>query len=272
MVERHTLWIGRRHDHASASRPKHRVGPKSKCHHRQPTDQRQQSTRIILGSDNRNRHRGDSPHRDGADNKRFAMLAAAIVSRALGAAGYADSIATLPSALPKTGGPSITHVYRQSNTTLVITVAHDGGNDLKVPLLAASGKGFAVMDGGTPGNDGPIVLAMSCQTARCDTPAGGAGDAPAERVRRMPIVLPIRPGINRPRQCGHRQFFPDADAGRMGPRQQSRHKLGPRLPAVGHILRHTPFQHAHLKQATDFPFRPARLGWCPATKSKGNVE
>ena len=106
---------------------------------------------------------GDSAHRDSADNQRFAMLAAPIVARALGAGGYADSIATLPSALPKVGGPSVTHVYMQSSTILVITVVHDGGDDLKVPLQAASGKGFAVMDGGTPGNDGPIVSAISCQ-------------------------------------------------------------------------------------------------------------
>ncbi len=106
---------------------------------------------------------GDSAHRDSADNQRFAMLAAPIVARALMAGGYADSIAALPSALPKVGGPSITHVYRQSSTILVITVVHDGGNDLKVPLQAASGRGFAVMDGGTPGNDGPIVSAVSCQ-------------------------------------------------------------------------------------------------------------
>ncbi len=106
---------------------------------------------------------GDSAHRDSADNKRFAMLAAPVVAHALGAAGYADSITTLPAVLPRAGGPSITHVYRQSSTILIVTVVHDGGNDLKVPLLAVSGKGFAVMDGGTPGNDGPIVSAISCQ-------------------------------------------------------------------------------------------------------------
>jgi hypothetical protein len=106
---------------------------------------------------------GDSAHRDSADNLRFAMLAAPVVARALIAGGYADSISTLPAALPKAGGPCIGHVYRQSGSTLIVTIIHDSGNDLKVLLQAVTGTGFAVMDGGTPGNDGAIVSAISCQ-------------------------------------------------------------------------------------------------------------
>jgi hypothetical protein len=106
---------------------------------------------------------GDLAHRDSADNQRFAMLAAPVVARTLIAAGYTDSITTIPSALPKVGGPSIAHVYMQSTTALIITIVHDVGNDLIVPLQAATGIGFAVMDGGAPGNDGTIVSAISCQ-------------------------------------------------------------------------------------------------------------
>jgi hypothetical protein len=91
------------------------------------------------------------------------MLASPIVGQALMAGGYADSITVLPDTMPKIGGPTISHVYRQSSTTLVVTVIHDAGNDLKVPLQATAGAGFAVMDGGTPGNDGTIVSAISCQ-------------------------------------------------------------------------------------------------------------
>jgi hypothetical protein len=106
---------------------------------------------------------GDTAHRDSADNVRFAMLASPIVARALVAGGYIDSITSIPASLPNVGGPSITHVYRQSSTALIVTVVHDGGNDLKVPLQAVSGIGFAVMDGGAPGNAGTIVPAISCQ-------------------------------------------------------------------------------------------------------------
>ncbi len=106
---------------------------------------------------------GDSAHRDIADNQRFAMLAAPVVARTLLAGNYGDSISAIPDAVPKVGGPFITHVYRQSSTILIVTVVHDGGNDLRVPLQAAAGLGFAVMDGGTPGSDGPIVSAITCQ-------------------------------------------------------------------------------------------------------------
>jgi hypothetical protein len=106
---------------------------------------------------------GDSSHRDSADNVRFAMLASPIIGQALVAGGYADSLAALPATLPKIGGPSISHVYRQSSTTLILTIVHDAGNDLDVPLQAAAGAGFAVMDGGAPGNDGTIISATSCQ-------------------------------------------------------------------------------------------------------------
>jgi hypothetical protein len=62
--------------------------------------------------------------------------------------GRGDAFATTPSDIPVVGGPHITHAYRQDNSTVVLTIVHDAGNDLMVPALAASGQGFVVMDGG----------------------------------------------------------------------------------------------------------------------------
>ena len=105
---------------------------------------------------------GDSQHRDAPDNRRFAQLAAPVVARVLLAQGRGDTIASIPSGIPTVGGPRITHAYRQDSSTIILTVVHDAGNDLIVPLLAASGQGFVVMDGGSVALPGTLRRATAC--------------------------------------------------------------------------------------------------------------
>jgi hypothetical protein len=107
---------------------------------------------------------GDPLHRDVADNQRFGRLAAPLVARAVLAAGVFDTLPQIPAGIPAAGGPTVTHVYRLSNTSLIVTVRHDCGTDLIVPTTqAVLGVGWAVMDGGSVASPGTIVTATACE-------------------------------------------------------------------------------------------------------------
>ena len=57
----------------------------------------------------------------------------------------------------------VTRAFRESSTSIVVTVRHDAGNDLVVPATqAAAGAGWAVMDGGSVASPGRIVTAAAC--------------------------------------------------------------------------------------------------------------
>jgi hypothetical protein len=68
--------------------------------------------------------------------------------------------------VPTVGGPHIVHAYRQDATHVVLTVQHDAGDDVLLPGTAASGTGFAVMDGGSVASPGSLRHATAC--ARID--------------------------------------------------------------------------------------------------------
>jgi hypothetical protein len=107
---------------------------------------------------------GDPEHRDEPDLLRYGMIGVAAASRAAIAMGLSDSIAAsqVPgSGLPTRGGPQIVHAYRASDTRIILTISHDAGNDLRVPLQAQNGVGFTVMDGGSVASPGTLIAAVA---------------------------------------------------------------------------------------------------------------
>ncbi len=101
-------------------------------------------------------------HRSEADMLRFGMEAAPVAARAVLASTGGDTIQSIPSGIPAVGGPQIVHAYLENSTTVILTIQHDAGTDLVIPLLAASGQGFAVMDGGSVASPGNVVNATAC--------------------------------------------------------------------------------------------------------------
>lgn len=106
----------------------------------------------------------DGGHRSAADNMALFRRAALPTARAILASKGLSSSA-IPASLGTGLGPQIVGAAL-AGTTLTLTVEHDGGDDLIVPLLAKQGVGFSVMDGGSVSEPGAIIQAVSC--ARID--------------------------------------------------------------------------------------------------------
>ena len=126
---------------------------------------RRQPARRDLGANTGLVTGGDDNHLDATDNLRLGQVAAGPMARAVLASSGGDSITAIRSGVPSVG-PTITPAYRQSNTVIIVTVAHDAGTDLIVPLQAVNGVGWAVMDGGNEASPGTVRTATAC--ARVD--------------------------------------------------------------------------------------------------------
>jgi hypothetical protein len=114
-------------------------------------------------------------HRDAMDNVAFYRRGALAMARAI-LASNGLSASLLPASLGAGTGPRIV-AATLSGASVVLTIQHDGGNDLVVPALAspkgadaplpAQGVGFSVMDGGSIIAPGAMIRAVAC--TRLDT-------------------------------------------------------------------------------------------------------
>ena len=111
---------------------------------------------------------GDGLHLDRTDDIRAAIYGVEPIARRLAAIGRSENI--IPAGLPVIGGPQVASVTWEGsaisgnpgNPTALITISHDAGNDLRIPLLAANGLGWVILDGTIPSQNTPRILGTSC--------------------------------------------------------------------------------------------------------------
>jgi hypothetical protein len=109
----------------------------------------------------------DGGHRSALDNVALFKRATLVSARAILAA-QGLSAGLVPSGLGVGSGPRVASASL-SGTVLTVTVAHDSGTDLVVPLLASAGVGWALMDGGNQSAPGAIILATACSRVNANT-------------------------------------------------------------------------------------------------------
>lgn len=103
---------------------------------------------------------GDVGHRDETDELTFGLRGAHVAARVSLAAGFGDTMPAIPSGMPLSG-PKIVAATLNGANEITVAIQHDQGNDILLPLQAAAGAGWAVMDGGSVAIPGPIVPAIS---------------------------------------------------------------------------------------------------------------
>ena len=102
---------------------------------------------------------GDATHRDETDDITFGLRGAHGAARVIAAAGGADTISTIPTAMPFLGPKIIS--AQLSGSIVTVAIQHDQGNDILLPLQAAMGAGWSVMDGGSAASPGPMITATA---------------------------------------------------------------------------------------------------------------
>jgi hypothetical protein len=104
----------------------------------------------------------DFDHADNNSLLSWGVMAVPGAASAILASSGGDTISVIPSGVTRLGGPQITHVYQQAPTQYKLTIQPDAGTGLATPLMASTGDGFGLMDGGTLASPGNIILATSC--------------------------------------------------------------------------------------------------------------
>lgn len=146
----------------------------------------------------------DGGHRSAIDNVVLFKRAALPAARAVLAANGLDA-SLIPASLGSGLGPQIVDAAL-ADTTLTLTIQHDGGTDLIVPLLASQGVGFTLMDGGSTASPGNFIQATSCARIDATHLILTLASAPANPHSSCRVMYPW-PGI-----CWSVQ--PDAEIGR----------------------------------------------------------
>lgn len=121
----------------------------------------------------------EGAHLDAVDNAMFAQRAAMDVAANLIRAQVGVDPSLSPPSIPPTGqangGPQITAAHYEGTAhaatgSVLVTITHDKGTDLKLPLQAVNGFGWQVLDGGgfVLGSAAPGTIVQATAAVRVD--------------------------------------------------------------------------------------------------------